>query len=53
MNPDLKAQIRNRLQGLKTTLDLLYRGKRVSKEFIELARKDLDEAVRLLNKEDI
>ncbi len=48
MNPELIADIRNKLQAPKTALELLSQGKDVPKEFIERALKDLDEAVGLL-----
>jgi len=48
MNPELIAEIRNKLQPAKTALDLFSKGKDVPSEFIEKAKKDLDEAVGLL-----
>jgi hypothetical protein len=45
---ELIADIRNKLQASLTVLELLSEGRDVSKEFIEAAKKDLDEAVLLL-----
>ena len=50
MNPEFIADIRNKLTPAKTALDLLSKGKDVPKEFIEMALKDLDEAVEMLKK---
>jgi len=47
---ELIADIRNKLTPAKTALELLSQGKDVPKEFIEMALKDLDEAVELLSK---
>ena len=48
MNKELMAEIRNKLTPAKTALDLLAQGKEVPKEFIEMAKKELDKAVELL-----
>ena len=45
---EIKAEIRNKLTPAKTALDLLAQGKEVSKEFIEMAEKSLDEAIKML-----
>lgn len=47
---DIGAKIRNSLVSPKTALDLLakhYKGKRVPKDFIEMASRDIDEIVKL------
>lgn len=47
---DTGTKIRNSLVSPKTALDLLakhYKGKRVSKDFIEMASKDIDKVVKL------
>ena len=51
MNDELIADRRNKLQAPKAALELLSGGKEVPKEFIEKAKKDLDKAVELLNKQ--
>lgn len=48
MNPESIADIRNKLQAARTLMDLLSEGKEVPKEFIGKAKKDLSEAVKLL-----
>ena len=45
------ADIRNKLTPAKTALELLSQGKEVPKEFIEQAKKELDDAVQLLRGE--
>ena len=50
MDKELIADIRNKLTPAKTALDLLAQGKEVSKEFIEMAKKSMDEKVGLLDK---
>jgi len=47
---EIIAEIRNKLQGSRTVLDLLKDDSKVSPEFIDIAIKDLDEAVKLLKK---
>ena len=48
MDKELIADIRNKLQAPLTALELISAGKEVSKEFIEQAIKDLDEAANIL-----
>jgi hypothetical protein len=48
VDEEMKADIRNKLQSSMTVLELISRGKEVSKEFIRAAKRDLDEAVELL-----
>lgn len=48
MNIEAMADIKNKLQPAKTALDLFSQGKDVPKEFIEQAKKDLDEMVGML-----
>ena len=50
MNSEFIADIRNKLTSAKTALDLISKGKDVSKEFIEMALKDFSKGVELLNK---
>ena len=50
VDKNIKADIRNKLQAPKTALELLSEGKDIPKEFIEMAKKDLDETVKLLGK---
>jgi hypothetical protein len=50
IDEEMKAEIRNKLQAILTVLELLLEGKDVSKEFIEVAKKDVDEAVNMLSK---
>jgi hypothetical protein len=45
---EIKADIRNKLQAPKTALELFSEGKGASKELIDIAKKDLDEAVKLI-----
>jgi hypothetical protein len=51
MDKELIADIRNKLQATLTVLELLSEGKEASKEFLEIAKKDLDGAVELLGGE--
>jgi hypothetical protein len=44
---EIKADIRNKLQAALTVLELISEGKDVSKELIEIAKKDLNEAVAM------
>ncbi len=45
---EMKADILNKLQAPLTALELMSHGKEMPKEFIEAAKKDLDEAVNML-----
>jgi hypothetical protein len=45
---ELIADIRNKLQAPMTALELLRQGKDVPKELIELAKRELSEAVGML-----
>ena len=45
---EMRAEIRNKLTPAKTALDLLSQGKDVPKEFIKMAERDLDKAVKML-----
>ena len=49
MNKEQIADIRNKLQAPKTALELLSQGKDVPEEFIEMALKDLDKMVEILD----
>ena len=49
MDKELIADIRNKLTPAMTALDLLSKGKEVSNEFIEMAKKELDEAVKIMS----
>ena len=51
MNKELNAGIRNKLQSIKTALDLFSQAKNMPKEFIEKALSDLDEVEGLLKGE--
>ena len=42
------ATIRNKLQSSLTALELLAQGKEVPREFIKIAKKDLEEAIKTL-----
>jgi hypothetical protein len=46
----MKADIRNKLQAALTVLELLSEGKEVTKELIEIAKRDLDETIRILER---
>jgi DNA-binding ferritin-like protein len=48
MNKELIADIRNKIQAAVTALELMSEGKEVTKEFIEMAKRELDEAMWLL-----
>jgi len=50
MNPELIAEIRNKLQKPHTALERLYKGQDMPQEFKEKALKDLDEIGELLSK---
>ena len=50
LNAELIAEIRNKLQGCKTVLEMISSGKSVSSVFVKIALKDLDRAVELLRK---
>jgi len=51
VNKELNAGIRNKLQSIKTALDLFSQAKNMPKEFIEKALRDLDEVEGLLKGE--
>lgn len=46
----MKADIRNKLQAPMTALELLSQGKEAPKNFIEMAKKELDKVVELIEK---
>lgn len=50
MDKELITDMRNKFQSAKATLGLLSQGKNVPKEFIERAKKDLDEVAGLLKR---
>ena len=50
LKTELLAEIRNKLQGSKTALEMILSGKNISRDFAEIALKDLDRAVELLRK---
>ena len=43
------ADIKNKLQTMKTALEVIVQGKNVPKEFAEMALKDHETAVKLLD----
>nr|BDD44698.1 hypothetical protein 4 [bacterium] len=49
MDTELNAELRNKLVAAKTALQKLAKGEEVPQEFLELAFRDLDAAVELLN----
>jgi len=52
MNPELNADLRNKITLPRTVLEFLKDGKDVPKKTIELALKDLNEAVGLVSKKE-
>ena len=46
---EVSAEVYNKLQAAKTVLELLKTDKRVSKEFIDLAIKDLEKIVNIIS----
>jgi uncharacterized membrane protein len=47
----LSLEIRNKIQGFKSTLDLLLAGEKITKKFLKMSKKDLNRAIELLNEE--
>jgi hypothetical protein len=50
MNEEILSEIRNKLTAPKTVLEKLAKGEKVSKEFLELALKDLSVLSDLVTK---
>ena len=48
-NKELSAEIRNKLQACKSTLEALRDGKKAPKGLIEIALKDMDKVIKLIN----
>ena len=48
MNDEILSEIRNKLTAPKIALERLAKGKKVPREFLELAAKELDTAIALL-----
>ena len=46
---ELSAEIRNKLQAGKSALEALRDGKKVPKELIQVALKDMDRVIKLIN----
>ena len=53
MNEEIPSEIRNKLTAPRVALEKLANGEKVSKEFLELAAKELNAAVALLQGEKI
>lgn len=51
MNEEILSDIRNKLTAPKIALEKLANGEKMPKEFLELAMKELNAAVVLLQKE--
>ena len=51
MNPEILSEIRNKLTAPKIALERLAKGECVPREFLELAARELDAALALLQKE--
>jgi len=49
LNKELNAEIRNKLQPVKTALELTKEGKKLPKEFLDTALKSLREAEEMIN----
>lgn len=49
MNPEISADIRNKLQTAKTALELLKSNKEVPKEYVEKAIEDLEKIVKAIS----
>jgi len=48
LNKELNAEIRNKLQPVKTALELTKEGKKLPEEFLDTALKNLKEAKEIL-----
>lgn len=46
---EISVEIHNKLQAGKTALEALRDGKKVPKELIEIALKDMDKVIKLIN----